>query len=316
MLLDQRHPTLTQLIDPNSELETVADGFDFTEGPIWHPGEAALIFSDIMGNSLYRWDAVGKSEPRLTQVRRNSYLANGNAFDHQGRVVTCEHGTSTVSRSILMGSTLTGPHASDPLTSDGRAVLASHYDGLQLNSPNDVVVKQDGAIYFTDPGSGRSPVHGIPREREMDFCGVYRLNSESGELTLLTDEITWPNGLCFSQDESQIYINDSRSLNIRRYDVEQDGTLSNGIIWAETTGDGPGVPDGMKIDSEGNIWCCAQGGVHIFDADATCLGVIKMPEQTANLVFGDEDYRSLYITATTSVYRLRVKVAGHPTYSG
>ena len=150
----------------------------------------------------------------------------------------------------------------------------------------------------------------------MDYCGVYRLDPATGDLTLLTDEITWPNGLCFSVDESQLYINDSRSLNIRRYDVQPDGTITNGVIWAETTGDGPGVPDGMKVDVEGNIWCCAQGGIHIFDGQGELLGIIQMPEQAANLVFGDADYRSLYITATTSVYRLRVAVAGHPTYSG
>jgi len=303
MNLNQRHPTFSTLISPDAQLEQIATGFDFTEGPIWHPQQQALIFSDIMGNSIYSWKKQNNGKSGTTQLRRNSHLANGNAFDAQSIVVTCEHGTSRVTR--------WDPATLDPLTNDGIEVIATHYGGRELNSPNDVVIKRDGAIYFTDPGSGRSPIHGIPREREMDFCGVYRIDPQTGELTLLTDEITWPNGLCFSLDESQLYVNDSRSFNIRRYDVQLDGSLANGIIWAETTGSGSGVPDGMKIDSQGNIWCCAQGGIHIFDSSATSLGMIQMPEQSANLVFGDDDLKSLYITATTSVYRLRVEVAGH-----
>ena len=304
MKLEQRHPNFTTLVSPTAQLEQIATGFDFTEGPIWHPAKQALIFSDIMGNSIYRWD----EKNGVSQLRRNSHLANGNAFDAQSIVITCEHGTSRLTR--------WDPETLDPLTNEGIEVLATHFNGCELNSPNDVVIKRDGAIYFTDPGSGRSAVHGIPRERELDFCGVYRfdpnsIDPASGDLALLTDEITWPNGLCFSHDESQLYINDSRSFNIRRYDVTADGTLANGIIWAETTGSGPGVPDGMKIDSLGNIWCSAQGGIHIFDPSATYLGVIQMDEQPANLVFGDDDLKSLYITATTSVYRLRVEVAGY-----
>lgn len=298
MNLESRNPAFTDLISPDAQLEQIASGFDFTEGPIWHPQTQSLIFSDIMGNSIYRWSETGG----IAQLRRNSFLANGNAFTSQSQVVTCEHGTSRV--------TQWDPNKLDPLTNDGLEVLATHYDGKALNSPNDIVVASNGTIYFTDPGSGRSPVHGIPREREMDFCGVYKLDPTTRNLTLLTDEIVWPNGLCFLHDESQLYINDSRSFNIRRYDVQPDGTLTNGTIWGETTGEGAGVPDGMKIDSQGNIWCCAQGGIHVFDPSANYLGVIQMPEQAANLVFGDDDLNSLYITATTSVYRLRVEVAG------
>lgn len=302
MKLESRHSTFADLVAPDAQLEQSASGFDFTEGPIWHPQTQSLIFSDIMGNSIYRWSEHDNEIGCMSQLRRNSFLANGNAFDAQSNVITCEHGTSRITR--------WNPTTLDPLTNDGLEVLATHYNGQALNSPNDVVVARNGTIYFTDPGSGRSPVHGIPRARELDFCGVYKLDPNSLELTLLTDEITWPNGLCFSHDESQIFVNDSRSFNIRRYDVAADGTLTNGIIWAETMGDGAGVPDGMKIDALGNIWCCAQGGIHVFDPSANYLGVIQMPEQAANLVFGDADLKSLYITATTSVYRLRVEVAG------
>lgn len=297
-----RDSRVRQLIDPGADLETVVTGFDFTEGPIWQPSSQALIFSDIMGNSLYRWSA----EDGLNKLRRNSYMANGNAFDQQGRVITCEHATSRVTRSDLSRC--------DPITNEGLEVLATHYQGKQLNSPNDVVVNRDGMIYFTDPAAGRSVVYGIPREQELGFAGVYRLHPETKALTLLVDDFVLPNGLCFSLDERQLFVNDTRRFHIRVFDVQTDGTLANGRVWAETTGEGAGVPDGMKFDQAGNIYCCGPGGVHLFDGAANCLGVIQMPEQTANFVFGDADLCSLYITASTTVYRVRVKIPGHATF--
>lgn len=299
-----RDSRVRQLIDPDGDLETVVSGFDFTEGPIWQPNEQTLIFSDIMGNSLYRWSA----QAGLKKLRRNSYMANGNAFDHQGRVITCEHATSRVTRSDLR-------HC-DPITNEGLEVLATHYQGKQLNSPNDVVVKRDGTIYFTDPAAGRSIIYGIPREPELSFAGVYRLDPTTKALTLLVDDFVLPNGLCFSLDEQRLFVNDTRRFHIRVFDVQADGTLANGRLWAETTGEGAGVPDGMKVDQAGNIYCCGPGGVHIFDVAANCLGVIQMPEQTANFVFGDADLCSLYITASTTVYRVRVKIPGHATFQG
>lgn len=300
--LEERNPRFCQLIAPAAELEQVVTGFDFTEGPIWHPGEQALIFSDILGNSLYRWSQAAG----LQKVRRNSYMANGNVFDHQGRVITCEHATSRVTRSDLA--------TCDPITNEGLEVLATHYEGKQFNSPNDVVVKSNGMIYFTDPIAGRTPVYGVPREPELPFSGVYRLDPETKALTLLVDDFVLPNGLCFSLDEQRLFVNDTRQQHIRVFDVTADGILAHGRIWAETTGAEPGVPDGMKVDQAGNIYCCGPGGVHLFDPDANCLGVIHIPEQTANFVFGDADLCSLYITASTSVYRIRVQVPGHPTF--
>jgi len=299
---------LSEIVAPDAELEQVLAGFDFTEGPIWHPVERVLIFSDIMGNSIYRWQVDKYEDDSFTQLRRNSYLANGNAFDHEGRVITCEHATSRLTRSDFSSC--------DLLTNKGLEVLATHYGDQQLNSPNDVIVKSDGTIYFTDPGSGRSVVHGVPRDMELDFRGVYRLDPITGDLRLVSQEIDWPNGLCFSLDESQLFVANSREYNIYRFDVLADGSLTNGIIWVETEGEGIGVPDGMKIDQAGNLYCCAQDGIHIFDPDANYLGIIQMPEQTTNLVFGDDDLCSLYITATTSIYRLRVKIPGHPTFRG
>ncbi|MEM7028308.1 MAG: SMP-30/gluconolactonase/LRE family protein [Chloroflexota bacterium] len=291
--LDIRDQKLTEIISENAAVEQIATGFDFLEGPIWHPKQKSLIFSDIMGNSLYRWTQVDG----LTKIRRNSYMANGNTYDQQGRLITCEHATSRVTRTDFAND--------QPLE-----VLATHFEGKQLNSPNDVVVKSDGTIYFTDPHSGREAKVGVPREPELPFTGVYRLDPESKELTLLVDDFARPNGLCFSQDETQLFINDTFRQHIRVFDVQPDGTLTNGRLWADLEGDKPGVADGMKIDAVQHLYSCGPGGIHIFTPDAHCLGVIEMPEQTANFVWGDEDLCSLFTTSTTSLYRVRVNIPG------
>jgi gluconolactonase len=244
-VFDQR---FYDLFDPESQLQTIASGFDFTEGPIWHPGEQSLVFSDILGNSIFRWserDGLGK-------LRRNSYMANGNAYDRQGRVLTCEHATSRVTRTDFAGG-------------GELEVLATHYKGRQLNSPNDIICKSDGTIYFTDPASGRTPGYGVPRPQEMDFQGVYRLNPLDLGLTLLVDDFVKPNGLCFSRDETRLLINDSTHNHIRVFDVRDDGTLENGRLWAELAPAGSGVADGMKIDAAGNIYCAGPGGIHLYD---------------------------------------------------
>ncbi len=295
--IEVRHPKIHQLLDVAGDLVRVADGFDFTEGPIWDRRDGALIFSDILGNSLYRWtEASG-----LMTLRRNSYMANGNAFDLEGRVVTCEHATSRITRT-------------DFANGGDLEILATHFEGCELNSPNDVVVKSDGSIYFTDPISGRSAGYGVPREPALPFCGVYRLDPKTRDLILLVDDFEKPNGLCFSRDEKQLYVNDTRRSHIRVFDVDPDGTLYNGRVLAELRGHGAGVPDGMKVDAAGNIYSCGPGGIHLFDDRGTSLGVIHMPEHTANICFGDEDFCSLYITASTSIYRLRTKMAGWKTF--
>lgn len=287
-----------RLISPDARIEPVVSGFDFIEGPIWHPGDQSVIFSDILGNSIYRWSAVAG----LEKLRRHSYMANGNAYDHSGRLITCEHATSRLSRADL--------------TSGKYEVLATHYDGKQLNSPNDVVVKRDGGIYFTDPTSGRSAGYGVPREPELPFSGVYHLDPETKELTLLVGDFAKPNGLCFSQDESLLYINDTERQHIRVFEVTAAGGITNGRLFAHLTGDKPGVADGMKVDSEGNIYCCGPGGIHVFTPAAVCLGVINLPEYTTNFVFGDQDHQTLYVTATTTLYRLRVRIPGYTTFTG
>jgi gluconolactonase len=294
LIFDSR---FNQLIDPQSELKQIASGFDFTEGPIWNPKEMSLIFSDILGNSIFQWT----EKSGLKKLRRNSYMANGNAYDLQGRVLTCEHATSRVTRT-------------DFANGGELEVLATQYQDKQLNSPNDVICKRDEMIYFTDPAAGRTVGFGVPREQELNFQGVYRLNSSDLSLTLLVDDFVKPNGLCFSADEKRLFINDSAYNHIRVFDVKSDGTLENGRLWASLKSVGTGVADGMKIDAAENIYCCGPGGIHIFDANADYLGIILMPEQSANLAWGDDDLHSLYITATTSVYRLRTLKPGFAAF--
>ena len=294
MDVEIRDSRFEQVVDIDAKMEKLATGFDFTEGPIWHPKYESVLFSDIMGNSLYSW----RADAGVVKRKINSYMANGNSYDLQGRLLTCEHATSRVTRTDMM--------------SGSYKVLASHYNGKQLNSPNDIVVKSDGVIYFTDPLAGRSEQYGVPREGELGFCGVYKLDVDSGDLTLLADDFTLPNGLCFSRDESQLFVNDTRKAHIRVFDGAADGTLINGRVWAETTGELEGAPDGMKVDSLGHVYCTGPGGIQVFDTDGVCLGVILMPEKTANFCFGDADMRGLYITASTSLYHLRVKVSGWP----
>lgn len=297
--MEIRRANLANIVSADAVFERVAAGFDFIEGPLWHPGERSVIFSDILGNSLYRWSRANG----LEKIRSHSYMANGNAYDRQGRVVTCEHATSRLTRTDFRRGT-------------GPEILATHYQGQQLNSPNDVIVKKDGAIYFTDPTSGRSREFGIPREPELPFCGVYRLEPVSGELTLLLDDFAKPNGLCFSRDETLLYVSDTTRQHIRVFDVQADGTVSNGRLFAALSGDEPGAADGLKVDGRDRVFSCGPGGIHVFLPNGEGLGVIETPEYAANFVFGDDDLCSLYITAQSSLYRLRLKVPGHPTYQG
>ena len=291
MTLDVRDHRLHQLLEKNCQLEQVATGFKFVEGPVWHPGEGFLLFSDILGNRIYRW----RPDQGVEVYREPSHMANGNTYDRQGNLLTCEHATSRVTRATPNGTT---------------EVIASHYQGKELNSPNDIVVRSDGLIYFTDPNSGRSEKYGLLRDQELDFQGVYYLDTNQESLTLLVDDFSKPNGLCFSVDENRLFINDSDHDHIRFFDVQEDGTLTNGRIWTALTADGKGVADGMKIDQAGNLYCAGPGGVHLFDRHANCLGVFSMPEYTTNLAWGDHDLRSLYITASTSIYRLRTRIEG------
>lgn len=277
------------------QFERLGTGFLFTEGPVWHSAGRFLLFSDMPGDHMRRWSAADG----VTTFRKPCNKSNGLTYDRQGRLLACEHATSQV--------TLT--------ERDGRIVpIATHFGGKQLNSPNDIVVRSDGGIYFTDPPYGRVEFYGVKREQELDFQGVYRVGPDPHSPELLVDDFDRPNGLCFSLDESRLFINDTARKHLRVFEVAPNGALRNGRLWAETRGDKPGAPDGMKIDSVGNVYCCGPGGIHVFDPDANLLEVIEVPEYTANFAWGDDDLRSLFMTASTSLYRIRVRVPGRRVF--
>lgn len=282
--------SLLNIIDPESQLERVASGFIFVEGPVWDRQYGNLIFSDIIGDGIYRWDA----DFGISVFRKPSFMTNGNTIDQFGQLISCEHASSRLTRTRKTGEI---------------EILASHYQDHELNSPNDVVVHSSGSIYFTDPNSGRSEKYGVLREQELDYQGVYRLAND-GSLTLLVDDFVKPNGICFSLDESQIFINDSAYNHIRVFDVDGDGLLHNGKIWAGLQAVGVGVADGMKLDQAGNLYCTGPGGIHIYSPKANYLGIIKMPEHSTNLAWGGEQMDFLFITAATSVYCIRPLIPG------
>jgi gluconolactonase len=295
MNVEIRDPRFQTVVGDDVAFEQLGTGFLFTEGAIWHPYEQHLTFSDVPGSHMRRWSAAGG----VVTFREPSNMANGNTYDREGRIVTCEHATSRVTRTEPDGAI---------------TVLASHWDGKELNSPNDIVVKSDGGIYFTDPTYGRWEYYGVPRDPELPFRGVYRVEPDGTDLKLLADDFEQPNGLCFSRDETRLFVNDTIREEIRVFDVGADGGLSNSRVWAKPSGDRDGNPDGMKVDSAENLYCTGPGGIHVFAPDAACLGVILTPEWTANFTWGDADMRSLFITASTSLYRIRVKVPGNALF--
>lgn len=286
-ILDER---IRSVVGDSVEVEQIATGFIFTEGPLWDPRTNSIIFSDIPGDIMRRWSASNGVET----FRQPSNKANGNTWDLQGRLVTCEHG-SQVTRTEADGSI---------------TVLATHYNGKELNSPNDLTVKSDGSIYFSDPTFGRMDGFGFLREQDMDVQGVYRVVPDTGEVTQLADDFTQPNGLAFSLDESKLFVNDTSRGHVRVFDVKSDGSVSGGDVWVDVTGDGAGAPDGMKIDSADNLYTTGPGGIHVFAPDRTDLGVIGVPEGIANFTWGDDDLKTLYVTARTSLYKLRVSTPG------
>ena len=292
--LEVHNPRMNEILQADAQMQEVVGGLRFLEGPIWHPCEHHLRFSDILANCTWQW--TGRDG--LSIYRNNSHMANGNTYDRQGRVLSCHHASSRVTR----------------MEGNDMLVLASHYQGAQLNSPNDIVARSDGMIYFTDPPYGREPKVGIPRECELDINGVYRWNPADDSLTLETAALDRPNGLCFSQDESLLYVNDSPRYRIMVFDVAADGALGNGRLFAQTVGDEDGVPDGMKIDSAGHVISVAQGGLQFFAADGTLLGRLLTPQRVTNFCYGDADLQSLYITGITALYRVRAQIPGLPLF--
>lgn len=287
--LESLSPKFEELISHDSKLETVATGFGFTEGPMWDPA-GFLYVSDETINKIFRVFPDGRREEVIALGD-----PDGNTFDRRHRLIDC----ASVLRAII------------EVSSDGKyKVLADRFEGKRLNSPNDVIVGPDGALYFTDPTLDL--VAG--EKQEIPFQGVYRLD-DGGNLRLLTRDLTQPNGLAFSPDGKKFYVDDDKERNIRVYDVTAGGSLTNGRIFGDEHGEkGEGVPDGIKVDEKGNVFATGPKGIWIWDAAGNHLGTIVMPEQPANLAWGDSNYSTLYITATTSVYRLETKTRGFIPY--
>ena len=287
-------PQFRNLIDEYAPVRQVGSGFIFTEGPIWHPAEHYLLFSDMPGDVRRRWDRAGTRE-----VMRPSNKGNGMTYDADLNLLVCEHATSSVAR----------------FRPDGRReVLVTHFEGRELNSPNDLCVHSDGSIYFSDPWYGRMPHYGVERPRQLGWQGVFRIRpgQAGGDPQLLVDRYLFsqPNGLCFSPDEKLLYINDTEQANIRVFDVREDGSLANGRIFASGIKDAlkPGVPDGMKCDQEGNVWVTAPGGLWVYNPGGQLIGKVSIPELPANLAWGGEDWRTLFVCASTSVYAVDTKI--------
>lgn len=292
-MAQQAHdPAFRALIDEHAPVLQLGTGFTFTEGPIWHPVDGYLLFSDMPADTRRRWDRSG-----VREVVRPSNKGNGMTYDARLNLLVCEHATSSVAR----------------FAPDGRReVLASHFEGRELNSPNDICVRSDGSIYFTDPTYGRMPHFGVERPTQLGFQGVYRIPPGGGAPELLVDRFTFnqPNGLCFSPDERLMYVNDTDQANIRVYEVAPDGRLSNGRVFASGIRDPlkPGVPDGMKCDARGNVWVTAPGGVWVYEPGGRLIGTVSVPEMVANLHWGGADWRTLFLCACTSVYSVQTKV--------
>lgn len=265
------------------ELERASTGYRFTEGPAWHPG-GYLVFSDIPADAIFR---LKDGEKEV--YRRPSGNSNGLAFDAQGRLLACEHGNRRVSITRNDGTV---------------EALAARYEGKRLNSPNDLAMRSDGSVYFTDPPYGVRP-----EDRELDFQGVYRIGPDGG-LTLLVRDFVRPNGLAFSPDEKTLYVADTEKSWVRAFHVRQDGTLENGRVLARPPEGQELRPDGMKVDVEGNLYVTGLGGVWVFDAAGKHLETIETPERPANCAFGGPDRRTLYVTARSSVYRIKLRHRG------
>lgn len=277
------------LLDRDAKLGTLASGFGFTEGPVWDPAGFVYV-SDEETNKILRVYMEGRKEELISLGD-----PDGNTYDRQQRMIDC----ASVLRAIIR------------IDRQGRyEILADHFGGKRLNSPNDVVTGPDGALYFTDPTLD------LPagQKQELPYQGVFRLDA-AGKLTLLTKEMAQPNGLAFSPDGRHFYVDDSERRNILVFDFGPEGGITNGRVFGEEPGEkGDGVPDGMKFDQAGNLYVTGPKGIWIWDSEGHHLGTIVLPEQPANLAWGDADYQTLYITATTSVYKLRTKACGFVPY--
>ncbi len=289
--LDER---FHDLVDPYAKLHRLGDGCSWAEGPVWDPRQQALIWSDIPNDRMLQWSRDGG----VQLFRKPSNFSNGNTLDREGRIVTCEHSPARVSRTETDGTVV---------------ALATRYLERRLNSPNDLVVKSDGSIWFTDPPYGiLSEREGRPRESEIGANYVYRMGPDGEDLRAVAHDFDRPNGIAFSPDELTIYIADSGApRHIRALDVHEDGTLTNSRVFAVLDA---GVSDGFRVDTVGNVWTSAADGVHVLTPAGKLVGKIRIPEKVANCEFGGSNGSTLFITASTSLYAIEVKArkAGRP----
>ena len=293
-------PELDAIVPGDYIIEKIDEGFVFIEGPVWVEDPGYLLFSDVPGDTIYQWTPGAKSRPFLTPVfsgpppeEPRGIGPNGLTVDGNGNLIISEHGNRRVSRM--------------PLAGGDRELLIDQFEGKKLNSPNDLVYHSSGDLYFTDPPYGLQGQDESP-DKELDFNGVFRLDPD-GQIELLTSELTRPNGIALSPDEATLYVGDSKRW--MAYDVQPDGSISNGRVFFDA-GDiqGTGGADGMKVDSQGNLYCTGPGGVLIFTPDGKHIGTIQPTEQPANVAWGDADGKTLYMTARTGLYRIRLNIQG------
>ena len=299
MPIEQAAPALERIVSQDQEVEWLGSGYGggaVAEGPLWWKEGGYLLFSDIGNNQRLKW-APGEGVSVFYEPTNN---ANGLTRDNQGRLIACEHGTRRVTR----------------LEPDGSiTVVAGSYQGRRLNRPNDVVVKSDGCIYFTDPWTNPA----APQQWDLNFAGVYRVTPDLGTLTMLVRDFLTPNGLAFSPDESVLYINDSRRRHIRAFDMQANGTLNlaSDRIFCDLSGERSGVPDGMKVDVEGNVYCGGSGGIWVMDPSGKHLGTIVHGQPaTTNIAWGGDDWKTLYITTRNTLASVQLKIAGVPVPAG
>ncbi len=283
------------LVNGTVQIEKLYDQCRWSEGPVWMPDANQLVWSDIPNSRMMRWTPEGG----VSVFRTDSNYSNGNTRDRNGRLITCEHGGRRVTRTEADGSV---------------TVIADKYKGKKLNSPNDAVVKSDGSIWFTDPNYGiMSDYEGYKAEPEQDGNYVYRVDPKSGKITVAVDDFSKPNGLAFSPDESTLYIADSAishdpdgPSHIRSFKVGKDGTLRGGKVFATTDG----IPDGLRVDTGGNVWTSAGAGINAYAASGDLLGRIRFPQVVANLCFGGPKRNRIFVACTHEIYAFYVTASG------
>jgi gluconolactonase len=284
--------SFNDLIDSGEQIEVISSGHQFTEGPVWDDNRNCLFFSDIPANTIFKWTTIDGTQ----SFQSPSYFANGLALDNKSNLIICEH---------------QGRCISSLNENMDRTILADSFNGLKLNSPNDLVVADDGSIIFTDPIYGLREGNGGPAQQELPFQGVFRYDPKINNLTLVTDSFERPNGLAISPDQKYLFVVDTVKQHIRKFNIDHEWKIVGGNIWVELwDSEQTGRPDGIKFDQNGNLFSTGPGGIWVFSSNAELIGRIFLPDKTSNLAWGMQDRKSLFITSSDKVYRLRCKTRG------